>query len=432
MSVAVERRHLAGQHDQKTHAGGRGGDAGSYRVRSGQPAATVLSWSGYEPVLNGRGIRSIAGSPDELAALTKHTGAIEIARNMTRDERAAVELELSRPIEDDYHPIRYEAEHARMTVENTIGIVEGLDESLGVSFQMKSVSEYLQTVNDFDTADAVSGALDAHTERLRTGREANQERYGTDPVGYARADADLVRSSLTEFSDDVRTMTGVGVAEGWAAAVNKGWSQSSQSTLAAAVQLEVAARRGEPMIADGARVGFGTVDVPESMGWLASHAIDAAAATREDYPASISAYVSAQSRHTSAVLDAAGIDPSTRISLFRGIKSDAALDTSTGEFLARTNPLSSWTTRREVAEDFAGGAFADGYILSTSVPVSDVFSTANLSGHGSLNESEVIVMGGTLRAVDAAQANEGRSQHGGEPVNLDEIGDADWIKRAGS
>jgi hypothetical protein len=86
------------------------------------------------------------------------------------------------------------------------------------------------------------------------------------------------------------------------------------------------------------------------------------------------------------------------VTLFRGQR-DSTFDRTEEGVIVRMQPASSWTTDFHMANDFAkqGTNWRNGVIFAAKVPVSRILSTA-LTGRGCLNEAEVLVLGGKMKA----------------------------------
>lgn len=132
-------------------------------------------------------------------------------------------------------------------------------------------------------------------------------------------------------------------------------------------------------------------------------------------------FVQGEYDRTQAFLKDNGI---TEVTLHRGFSSDVSYP-EPGPQRIDMNPASSWSVDRETAEQFSDNGFsessgANAYVLTMTVPASDVISTAR-TGQGALHEGEVIVRNqpGSVAYVGSISYN--APDFEGSPVPDDEL-----------
>jgi hypothetical protein len=106
-----------------------------------------------------------------------------------------------------------------------------------------------------------------------------------------------------------------------------------------------------------------------------------------------SAFLTAQYEATQAYLSEQGIK---EFVLYRGFTSKEKVETGYTDAVLR--PLSSFSTSKTVAEEFAlPGSFDYAYVIDMTVPAEDILSMPGL-GYGCFYENEVVVLGGKKSA----------------------------------
>ena len=424
-------RHLGGQHDQKTHGrnsiGRRGG---KYDVTDNDGTLSMQKVVKFQD-------RGVAIGPEtNSAARVKSEGAAAAAAAMPAESRMAMRAELNalEGYEVNSMMIRGTGMDMKRNVTNTLG------DDFDVGFRNGSS---MLTLNEL-AMQVTSGHQAGFTDE-------GYQKYEKMVADYkaARGSSDLVGTNLEKVMDGwiVDRMAadfGITPEAGFFSIVNSGWAKSSQSAASVAVQAKIGKMRGLPMLE-------GSWGLPESMGWLGSHTTDTAEVFTSKFGASIDGYISGNLAHVANVRAAAqqatGGDKTPW--LFRGVKDmslfegavTAARPNAPGskprskyKGKLRTNPLSSWSTSQSVAGEFATdyGTSRNGGVLSTRVDWEDVFSVSGWSGHGALNEYEVVIMSGGRRPVEfdgALLADRAANEEDETVMNIDEVDDADWIKK---
>lgn len=103
--------------------------------------------------------------------------------------------------------------------------------------------------------------------------------------------------------------------------------------------------------------------------------------------ATIKAFVQGEYDRTQAFLKDSGV---SEVTLHRGFVTSTPY-ADEGNYPIDMNPASSWSVDRQTASDFASDIDSgSGYVLTMTVPASDIISTAR-TGQGALHEGEVIV-----------------------------------------
>lgn len=106
-----------------------------------------------------------------------------------------------------------------------------------------------------------------------------------------------------------------------------------------------------------------------------------------DEGATIRSFVQGEYDRTQAFLKDNGI---SEVTLHRGFVTSTPY-ADEGNYPIDMNPASSWSVDRQTASDFASDIDSgSGYVLTMTVPASDIISTAR-TGQGALHEGEVIV-----------------------------------------
>jgi hypothetical protein len=302
----IDLRHAS--HNQADHAGKKGGG----RIAAGESRPVTEDGLVGAYRLNGRddyAPNSVKGQAvtGEDAGEIKALGAREVAGQMSESERQAVADELNAlpssgpkwvntaaEIRDEeaFKDLRAEASDGR----NAMGLDEEMP--LGVGLQAATVARQMREMGYEESRKIESVMDDFQGVRGEGGHH--------DPL---------------KFSADLERLTGETPASGLASAINRGWSDSSQSVTSVAMQLEIAAHRGDSsytMARGGTWPQRDNMQVPSSMGWLGSGHVLTADQLRSTIPTSLSSVRSATQKQTAAVLDSVGLKPTDTVTLYRG------------------------------------------------------------------------------------------------------------------
>lgn len=130
------------------------------------------------------------------------------------------------------------------------------------------------------------------------------------------------------------------------------------------------------------------------------------------HKSTLKAYVQAQYEQTQAYLQSQGID---RVSVFRGMTvhdRELLKQIPVGELSkldTAAQPLSSWTTSIETADNFTRfESTTKGVLLARDIPASEVYGV-HMSGMGTILEKEVVVLGGQQSVYAGRFAHEATS-----------------------
>ena len=410
--LAVEVFHLKGQHDQQSHAGGRA--RASY-----ERSAEVLI---EDPLAALSGDDKVSVSDPALRAAAKFNGPIAVADQMTPSERRMVEAGLGTFGGDD--EFLYTLVEARSAGRLAEGI--GLEPNkyknipLGPVFQAAHVAVYIEALKESDLRLSESEMLKARSiiDEFHMGTE------GTNGYGPDFDDA------VANMTYELESTFGVSPAAGFIGALNRSWTESSQGHLSQAHQIAIANVRGYEFAADG---------TPESMDWLYSHpeypqGLKNARQLYSDWQPAFDASALATYRYTQSKL------PDGPVSLYRGVRGMAAVNTESGDYAVEINPLSSWSASPDTAYEFGD------YVFEVQVPSEMIYSTSAISGLGSLPEWEAIVTADDMLAarlvnrdpmtdevvsLDDMYEQIGMATEDRTVVRVDEL-DPDWLRHARS
>jgi hypothetical protein len=430
-AATTETFHLKGtkdDHDQSTHAGG-GTASRPYEVSSDQLITDPLGQiHNLDPFLEDPRVR----------AGVKFNGPIEVAEQMTMMEHRMITEGLG--TYSDSRESNMGSLEARDAIEwaQEMGLQPGNnpDMPLAVIYQAAHIQKNIHqlSLSDFGEYERQRRSAVGIVDEFQMAVEGTN---GTGPQ-YEEALADLTYELESRF--------GVSPAAGFLGALNRSWAESSQDYLSQAHQMSVANTYGH---------SFDQSGVPESMDWLRNRGDNGLISGGSDpklakdlyseWQPAFDAAAAANYRFTQRQLERQGVGESDPITVYRGVKTITGTGSLDGPVGTEINPLSSWTTSPTVAHDFGGG----GWVFEAEVPRQFVYSTAGISGMGSLPEEEVILTADDL--ISARVVNRGADGPVGYDQMLDNIHaelavrvvngvtivhvdaeDVDWLKRSGS
>lgn len=281
----------------------------------------------------------------------KHEGSLRVVATMTDRERSGLTADL------DYEgSSEMDAPFSTLVrmAQSNMGNVPHM--SVGGYAQLSAI--YNRYQDDFDIQDKVQDRLSRfdQTEGM-TPRQVKQ-----------------ARQALT---DDLERITGVSIASGFVSHMNEMWAHSAKSEESVAMH-QTAARLRTLGPASKALKS----NVPSDV-WAA------ASRTVRKAPNALEAVFQATYRTTQAELAQRG---TTSLSLYRGVN---ATNVTTDKIIAQPNPLSSWTSDRRTAERFA----IHGSVYGSNIRAEHIYALANLTGNGSLEEREVMIIGTPQQAT---------------------------------
>jgi hypothetical protein len=221
-------------------------------------------------------------------------------------------------------------------------------------------------------------------------------------VGLTYAQVDKVRNLIADYDDNVMRntlihkhedvvklhdaiyeITGVDATTGLIGAINRSWQVSASDTISVAAHLTVAK----------------THDVSEGREVLGDYMqgdrlAKADAALADIGEANMKAVTDATYATTQRELNR--LFPDKTLTIHRGVADDASFTDLGTTAWVKPSPLSSWSTDSATASDFAGD---DGWTMRIQhVPHENIYSLATITGMGSLDEREVILIGHEQKA----------------------------------
>jgi hypothetical protein len=414
-------------HDQSTHgnwATGAWKDERSREVLIQNPLGNTVGM-----ILSSDDVKD-AVHDDDVRGQVKFHGPIAVAESMNALERRMVVEGLGEFGDPNSRYFRDAAEYAR-----ELGMELGRYENIPLAYVLQAghVGAYVSMLEQTDDIFGYDQARLKAASIIDEMHAAMESAAVLDNAAYAAA----VAEAFADFTYEMEHQFGVSPAAGFIGALNTSWTESSQSHLSQAHQMAIANLRGYTHSREG---------IPESMDWLADHpewpqGLRDSKQLYSDWQSAFDAAAAATYRHTQQVL--AGVES---VGVYRGVRGINAVNTSTGDFAAEINPLSSWSTDPITAWDFAG---SQGYVFEVTVPTDHIYSTAAVSGLGSLPEYEVILTADDMLPVRVVNRDANgnvvgtyddmyklmaalaltRTQDGLVVVRVDEI-DADWLRHS--
>lgn len=376
-------------HDPSCRPPGSGGTGGSLSGGKGKTMVEIGE-------VNIHGVAVQRDDPyykGELdAGLVKHLGSLRVAKEMTDRERAGLESDLDYEVKDFSIGSREPFAEAVAIANSNVATVPRT--TVGISVQLGAIwDRYADTRDDIKKMDKVTEALTRY-----------EGEYQTD-----------LRGARAKLSRELERISGVSVASGFVSYVHQQWANSAHSHESVAMQLVAAKDRKLTEASASLKKHLTGPGRPRSLSDLA-----VAEALVKKAPEALGAVFSATYRLTQRELAKAGI---TEVEVYRGIKVTGAL---AKKIIAQPSPLSSWTTDEFTAFEFS----IHGGMYKATVPVSQVYSLANLSGTGALNEREVLVLGNRITASEHKIPGVKSEDLAAEEIPVVEIDaeDFDWIK----
>lgn len=324
------------------------------------------------------------------AQTVKYEGALRVVANMTRVERENIQDALDYVGTGNNEDIFWElAEEAA-----SIGLPEGM--TVGVAAQLAAISEWtmMTTLAEkyYGKVPKLYDAIDRHNAAVEAGEDVSE--------------------SLARLSRQLEMLTGITVEAGFVSHVNSAWAQSATSMTSTMMHLTAARANQLSGALDSLKRS-----APEAM-------IRQVTPTAEKIVKALHAVHNATYRTTQAELAAQGV---TELELYRGVKSRTP-GVGEDKIIAQPYPLSSWTTDRGVAERFA----TNGAVFRARISAESVYSISAVTGNGSLEEREMVVLGYPVMAVAVhVPSVELGGQEKVEVLYVDED-DPDWIKHTGT
>lgn len=383
LTPTVEVFHLQGEHDQQSHAGGRGRAS-----EAGIKLNPDASWTApmHERITIDGKTQDDVGR-EKWREMVKHQGAIDAAGTLTDEEQAAIEAELA--------GVSKNAIAARDPA--LLGFGESLLMTAGRSPYAAVDAESTRRSNKvYELAAAIPVPLTLQLSHLKVADDAGllgdrvyqDERFAE--LSDALINSDASPGSVSDLSAYVTERWGVTPASGVFHTFNGGWKESSRSARSLAVQREVAARYGIDTAGFDAFIDQASRGQDMTGDWV-----------RQQMPKTVSGYVDGTYRRTQEFL---AETRAKEIPVYRGVKGDTFKPTS-GEVVTG-NPISSWTTSEPVAMQFADSAFnKPGRVLVDYTDVADVFAVSAVTGMGAIVEHEVILLG-RPQILDEVRENE--------------------------
>lgn len=259
-------------------------------------------------------------------------------------------------------------------------------------------------------------------------------------VGWDYAKVDQIRDLISNYDNDVmRThfvhspeeatklhdaiykLTGIDATTGLIGGINRSWQVSASDTLSVAAHLMVAETHG---LRDARR----SMNTYLKDGRIAK----AENITNQIGAANLKAVTDAM--YTTTQRELTRLFDDQPITIYRGVEDTFAVSGRNRSYFVQPSPLSSWSTSADEASHFAGDR---GVVMEINrLNKKDIFSLATITGTGSLDEQEVLLLGRkydvdiysgqrNLDAEDDYAATERTVIHIDNPA----VSDPDWIKR---
>lgn len=229
---------------------------------------------------------------------------------------------------------------------------------------------------------------------------------------HMRGEIDAV--TLSQMVSDNYGITVESGAVGW---FNRAWQISAVSHESTAMQLQIAELRGLDAADKAMRqyVHEPTLSKASDLTWSLG--------------ATINAVTEAHQRNTQEKLSQAPELALPRI--HRGLKGDQFIDIQAGD-IVQSNPLSSWSFDPAQAEHFATNFVGtNGIVITADFDPANVLTISDISGMGSLDEREVIMIGQPI-TVTRSEVHRSRQAAAVTAVKVylvDTPDNVDWITR---
>jgi hypothetical protein len=339
---------------------------------TGRKFGKHVSWhvgsNGYEVMHNGKWVRT----PEAI----KHYGALEVAQHMSPLEARQLREELEGQtmidlLNDTDVQYKATASLAVLTHDPNLHGKEGF--------------EHLQRQVTF----AKEADLGLVMQLYAAEQFASWEHSGVDIALLKEATQAHMRGEIdaASLSRMITEQYGITVESGAVGWFNRAWQISAVSHESTAMQIQIAEQRGLSA-ADAAMrdyVGDSTLDKANDLTWSMG--------------ATINAVTSAHIRNTEEKLTQA---PELALpTIHRGLKGEQFTSIQAGDTV-QSNPLSSWSFDPNQAEHFATN-FIDtqGIVITTEFNPANVLTISDISGMGSLDEREVIMIGEPVKVTRA-------------------------------
>lgn len=309
------------------------------------------------------------------AARVKHEGSLRIAAEMTPAERKTLRADLDYSVQDSSMASTEPFSHIVAMAQANVWSVHGM--TVGLASQLNGIYDRYQ--DDYKLMDRVTAEL------------ASFEKDG-DRVGIVGR---------------LEKMTGVSPESGFVSYMNQQWAQDATGVESMAMHLTVADKFN---LADAREALRGAHEGSFSNGPYAQ-----AKGLAKTRAAALTVVADATYRTTQKFLREQGDE---EVTLVRGVKGR-----NPAKIMAQPFPLSSWSTD-------TGTALGFGEDVYRSVFTPDrIYSIAAITGNGSLQEQEMVVIGRPVVAEEIGHSEDFAAAD--LPVVSIDAGDgANWIKHA--